>query len=54
MEKLRDMEDKKGKMMDTNTGGSPGYQSQPNSLETNLVRGHWTRRWMDGWMDGVY
>jgi len=25
------------KAMDTNTGGSPGYQCQPNSLETNLV-----------------
>src|SRR6218665_333182 len=23
--------------MDTNTGSSPGYQSQPNSLETHLV-----------------
>src|SRR6218665_3709613 len=23
----------KGKAMDTNTGSSPGYQSQPNSLE---------------------
>src|SRR6218665_2015853 len=26
----------KGKAMDTNMGGSPGYQSQPNSLETHL------------------
>ena len=28
----------KGKAMDANTGGSPEYQSQPNSLETHLVR----------------
>jgi len=28
----------KGKAMDTNMGGSPGYQSQPNCLETRLVR----------------
>ena len=28
----------KGKAMDTYMGGSPGYQSQPNSLETHLVR----------------
>ena len=28
----------KEKIMDTNTGVSPGYQSQPNSLETHLVR----------------
>src|SRR6218665_1734788 len=28
----------KGKAMDTNTGGSPGYQSQPCGLETHLVR----------------
>ena len=29
---------KREKAMDTNTGGSPGYQSQPNSLETHLVK----------------
>jgi len=28
MEKLKDMEGKGEKAMDTNTGGSPGYQSQ--------------------------
>jgi len=28
----------KGKAMDTNTGESPGYQSQSYSLETHLVR----------------
>jgi len=28
----------KGKAMDINTSGSPGYQSQPNSLETHLVK----------------
>jgi len=28
----------KGKAKDTNTGGSPGYQRQPNSLETQVVR----------------
>ena len=28
----------KGKAMDTNTGESLGYQSQPNSLETYQVR----------------
>ena len=48
----------KGKAIDTNTGSSPGYQSQPNSLETHLVRkwgnnGRWCipsiHQWMDGW-----
>ena len=28
----------KEEAMDTYTGGSPGCQSQPNSLETHLVR----------------
>jgi len=28
----------KAKAMGTNTGGSPGYQSQPTSLETHQVR----------------
>jgi len=39
-EKRRDMPWKaKGeKAMDTNTGGSPGYLSQSNSLEIRLVR----------------
>jgi len=27
----------KGKAMDKNMGESPGYQSQPNSLETHLM-----------------
>jgi len=43
--------------MDTNTGSSSGYQGQPISLETHLVRRHWTPtgaeptdRWMDGWI----
>ena len=50
----------KGKAMDTNTGEGPGYHSQSHSLETHLVRGHWTPtgaepmdQWMDGWMDGL-
>jgi len=50
----------KGKAVDTNTRGSPGYQSQPNSLETHLVRkwgdiGHQRTLspWIDGWMDGL-
>src|SRR6218665_2573775 len=30
------------KAMDTKMGASPGYQSQPNTLETHVVRGHWT------------
>jgi len=53
----------KGKAIDTNTCGGPGYQSQPNSLETYLLGkrediGHqralnpWINGWMDGWMDG--
>src|SRR6218665_433546 len=37
VEKYRDME-REGKAMDTNTGGSPVYQSQPSILETHLVR----------------
>jgi len=48
----------KGKAMDTNTGGSPGYQSQSNSLKTHLVRkwrdiGHlWALSpWSYGWME---
>jgi len=51
----------KGKAMDTNTGGSPGYQNQHDSLESHLVRkwgdiGHlralspWINGWMDGWL----
>ena len=46
----------KGKAMNTNTGGSPGYQNQSNSLEIHLVRkwgGHWTPTGtepMDQWM----
>jgi len=27
----------KGKALDTNTGGSPGCLSQPNSLEKSLI-----------------
>ena len=31
----------KGRAMDTNTGESPGHQSQSNSWETHLVRKRW-------------
>ena len=51
----------KGKAMDTYTGNSSGYQSQPNSLVgTHLVRkwGDIGRQralspWSDGWKDGI-
>ena len=50
----------KGKAMDTNTGGSPGYQSPLNSIDTHVVRkwgdiGHqWALSpWSNGWMDGL-
>jgi len=47
------------KVMDTNTDDSPGYQSQPNSLEPHLMgKWYWTptgaepmERWTDGWME---
>ena len=48
--------------MDTNTGESPGHQSQSKYLGNSPSEeemGHWTPtgaesmvRWMDGWMDG--
>jgi len=47
----------KGKAMDTNTGKSPGYQSQsqlPGNLPSEEVRGHWTptgAETMEQWMD---
>ena len=51
----------KGKAMDANTDDSPGYQSQPNSLETHLVTkwgdiGHQRALspWINGWMDGNF
>jgi len=58
MEKHRDMEGE-GKGVGQQHGGSPGYQSQPNSLKTHLVRkwgdtGHqraWANGSTDGWMD---
>ena len=49
----------KGKVMDTNTGGSPGYQSQsqePRNSPSEEVRGHWTSTGtepMHGSMDGM-
>ncbi len=60
MEKHRDMEGERGKAMDTNTGGSPGYQSQsqqPGNSPSEEVRGHWTPTGaepMDQWMDGLF
>ena len=49
----------KGRAMDTNTGESPGYQSQPlypRNSPSEEVRGHWApmgaepmEQWMDGW-----
>src|SRR6218665_916021 len=46
--------------MDTNTGESPGYQSQslwPRNSPSEEVRGHWVptgaelmERWTDGWI----
>ena len=39
--------------MDTNTGSSPGYQSQPDSIETQIV-GKWEDiEPVDQWMDGI-
>jgi len=38
IEKLWDMEGNGEKAMGTNTSGIPGYQSQYNSLETQLIR----------------
>jgi len=56
MEKDTEIWKAKEKAMDTNTSCSPGYQSQPNSLETRLVR-KWgdihTNEPMDQWMDGL-
>src|SRR6218665_2616440 len=50
----------KGKVMNTNTGGSPGYQNQSNSLEIHLVR-KWVGPWtptgtepMDQWKEWNY
>jgi len=43
--KHRDMEKAKGKAMDTNTGESPGHQTQsqlPRNSLSEEVKGHWT------------